>query len=164
MRVTKIVKGLFILLSEINELIRKIKSRLKATFKWTWSRAGVHNSNLKAGQNYFLAIPKGQNYLFWPIQRVHLSRIHAISTHFWSKCAKSKGFAGHIWPAGRMLSMSGLEASRCIMWSSSTLPISFFPPRSVEVVVVEEVEFLLICFSFSFYKNDLKKTFFKETF
>ena len=72
------------------------------------SMPGVHNSNFMAVLNIFLAIPKGQNDLLLPIQSVHLSIKHSISTQFWAKRAKLKSSAGHIWPARRLLFMSAL--------------------------------------------------------
>ena len=65
----------------------------------------MNNSNLMAGQKNILPLLKGRNDKFLPIQRVHLSRKQAKITASWTKQAKLKASAGHIWPAGRMLCM-----------------------------------------------------------
>ena len=87
-----------------NTFLCSIKKKLLKTLK-----QGCSTQISWRAKKIFWVIPKGQNVLFLPIQRVHLSRKEAKNTKMCAKRAKLKAFAGHIWPAGRMLCIHALK-------------------------------------------------------
>ena len=50
---------------------------------------------------------------FLPIQRVFLSSKQAECTKNWDLRAELKASVGHIWPAGRLFCMPGLQYHSC---------------------------------------------------
>ncbi len=64
--------------------------------------AGVHNSNLMAGQKFLFDISKGQSLYV-------LTHSKDVFNKETGKINKICSIAGHIWPAGRMLCMPDLD-------------------------------------------------------
>ena len=64
------------------------------------------------GPKKLFDLTQSQNDMILTIQRVYLLRKQSKSTKFRVQRAKLKAFAGHIWPAGRMLCMPALECNR----------------------------------------------------
>ena len=58
-------------------------------FIWCSFRAGVHNSYLMAGQNFFLPHPRAKMYMFLPIQRVFF-KANKVNTKNFGLCGPNR--------------------------------------------------------------------------